>query len=234
MAQGALSLTVNDAANCPVRNGVCGLAPDMTIVVFDQAGQFDWFTVGQIQNPVVSLQTHQNGLASAYPAGSFVAAAESDTYWHDPSARQLRHYDGYQTDVPVADNVVGLSFEYFGDPDPPTRPKPPVGATNCLYDAGGNLVAGLTQLGAQGSLAPLPLSILTDGPWCGAGDNRFDADLLRVRSIRVTLRIQATQAAHRGTGPDYANPGAARTALKIVPDYSAPFIVTPRNLGLGR
>ena len=234
MAQGVLSLTVNDAPNCPARNGVCGLSPDMTIVVFDQAGQFDWFTVRQTQNPVVALQTHQTGLASAYPAGAFVAAAESDTYWHDPATRQLRHYDGYQTDVPVADNVVGLSFEYFGDPDPPTRPKPPVGTTNCLYDAGGNLIGGLTQLGTQGSLAPLPLSILTDGPWCGAGDNRFDADLLRVRSVRVTLRIQATQAAHRGTGPDHVNPGAARTALKIVPDYSAPFIVTPRNLGLGR
>jgi prepilin-type N-terminal cleavage/methylation domain-containing protein len=230
---GSLSLTVNDTPSCPARNGVCGLAPDMTIVVFDQAGQFDWFTVRQIQNPLVSLHSHQPGPASGYPSGAFIAAADADTYWHDAAARQLRHYDGYQTDVPVADNVVSAAFEYFGDPDPPDRPKPPLGTANCLYDAAGNLVPGLTQLPAQVSLAPLPLSVLNDGPWCGAGENRFDADLLRVRSIRVTLRIQATQAAHRGRGADYANPGGLRSALSAVPDYTATFIVTPRNPGLG-
>jgi prepilin-type N-terminal cleavage/methylation domain-containing protein len=220
LAPGASGLTVNDAPNCPARDGVCGLAQDMTIVVFDEAGQFDWFTVGQIQNPIVSLRTHQRGLTSAYPSSAFVLAAESDTYWHDPSTRQLRHYDGYQTDVPVADNVVSVSFEYFGDPDPPLRPKPPPGTANCLYDASGNSISGLAQLAAQGSLAPLSLSILSDGPWCGAGDNRFDADLLRVRSIRVTVRIQATQAANRGR--------------VVVPDFSASFVVSPRNLSPGR
>jgi hypothetical protein len=234
LSPGSLSLTVNDASNCPARNGVCGLAPDMTIVVFDQAGLFDWFTVRQIQNPIVSLHSHQPGPASGYPAGAFVAAAETDTYWHDAAARRLRHYDGYLTDVPVADNVVSAGFDYFGDPEPPERPKPPLGTANCLYDEAGNLVAGLTQLPAQGSLARLPLSILNDGPWCGAGDNRFDADLLRVRSVRVTLRIQATQAAHRGRGADYANPGGVRSALRAVPDYTATFVVSLRNPGLGR
>jgi hypothetical protein len=28
-----------------------------------------------------------------------------------------------------------------------------------------------------------------DGPWCGSGDNEFDADLLRIRKVRVTLRM---------------------------------------------
>ena len=44
---------------------------------------------------------------------------------------QLMHYDGADNDVPVVDNVVGLEFEYFGDPQPPvTIGKPltnPVG-----------------------------------------------------------------------------------------------------------
>jgi type II secretory pathway pseudopilin PulG len=217
---GALSLTVNDVPSCPARNGVCGFGRDMTMVVFDESGQFDWFTVRQVQSPIISLQSHQSGSASGYPSGAYVAAAESDTYWYDPSTRQLRHYDGYQTDVPVADDVAALGFEYFGDPEPPVRPRPPPGTANCLYDAAGSLVSGLTQLPAQGSLAPLPLSLLNDGPWCGAGDNRFDADLLRVRSVRVTLRIQATQAIHRGR--------------RLVPDYSAQFTVTPRNLSVGR
>ena len=71
-------------------------------------------------------------------------------------------------------------------------------------------------------------------PWCGAGDNRFDADLFRVRRVRVTIRIQATQAGHRGSGPDYVNPGFTGSSQLAVPDYTAVFDVAPRNLNLGR
>ena len=39
------------------------------------------------------------------------------------------HYDGYLTAFPVVDNVVGLNFEYFGDPDPPDRCGSPVEPT---------------------------------------------------------------------------------------------------------
>ena len=231
---GSLNLTVNEPSNCPVRNGVCGLMPDISVVVFDEGGTVDWFRVKQILNPAVLIQPQQSQ-SSGYLPGAYVAEAESDVYWHDSSARQLRHYDGYQTDVPVVDNVVSLSFEYFGDPLPPVRPKPPPGTANCLYDAGGNLTASLSVLTPQGgSLAPLPLSMLSDGPWCGAGDNRFDADLLRVKRVRVSLRIQATQAAHRGSVADYVIAGFGRGALGVVPDYSIAFDIAPRNLNVSR
>ncbi len=235
MASGASSLSVNEPGHCPSRNGACGLAPDTTVVVFDQAGQSDWFTIGQLLSPLATVLPHQSSSAAAYPPGAYVAQAEADTYWHDPVTRQLRHYDGYQTDVPVVDNVVGLSFEYLGDPDPPVRPKPALGTANCLYDASGNVLPGLSRLSAQGgSLAELPLPILNDGPWCGAGDTRFDADLLRIRAVRVRIRLQAGQAAHRSTGTEYAVPGSSRSAQRSVPDFSAAFVVAPRNLNLGR
>jgi prepilin-type N-terminal cleavage/methylation domain-containing protein len=235
MGGGALTLTVDEPANCPIRNGVCGLAQGMKVVVFEQSGVFDWFTVTQVQSQAVTLVSHQPGPSPGHPAGSYVAQGETDVYWHDPSARQLRHYNGYQTDVPVVDNVVALSFEYFGDPQPPMRPKPPPGVANCLYDAAGNPVPGLVTLATQGSsLAPLPLSMLGDGPWCGAGDNRFDADLLRVKVVRVSLRVQATQSVYRGTGSDFASPGSNRNAWRGVPDYAAMFDVVPRNLNLNR
>jgi type II secretory pathway pseudopilin PulG len=231
---GSLSVTVNEPSNCPLRNGACGLSEDMSVVVFDERGAFDWFVVKQILNPGVLLQPHQTSPAG-YPSGAYLAAAATDIYWHDASARQLRHYDGYLTDVPVVDNVVGLGFEYFGDPAPPTRPKPPLGTANCLFDAGGNLSSALAPLTPQGgSLAELPLSMLSDGPWCGTGDNRFDADLLRVRRVRVSIRIQAAPAASRGTGAGYVNAGFGRSGLAAVPDYSIAFDVTPRNLNLGR
>jgi prepilin-type N-terminal cleavage/methylation domain-containing protein len=59
---------------------------------------------------------------------------------------------------------------------------------------------------------------LADGPALGAGPNRFDADLLRVRRIRVTLTIEAPGSS---TGLD------ARLRRRRVS-----FDVTPRNLGV--
>jgi prepilin-type N-terminal cleavage/methylation domain-containing protein len=215
-ASGALQMTLNEPPNCLGRNGVCGLARDMTILLFDPIGAFDSYVVDQVQPPSIFLVSRQRGVSPGYPAGSIVAEAEFDTYWHDPIARQLRHDDGFVTDVAVVDEVVGVGFEYFGEPGPPARPKPPLGTANCLYDSSGTATPGLSQLPAQGgSLAALPLSMFADGPWCGAGDNRFDADLLRIRQIRVTIRIQAPQ------------PSTA-------PAYSATFVVSPRNLSLGR
>ena len=51
----------------------------------------------------------------------------------------------------------------------------------------------------EGSLAKLPLTMFQNGPWCGGGDNEFDADLLRIRKVRVTLRMQAASPTLRGT-----------------------------------
>jgi hypothetical protein len=42
---------------------------------------------------------------------------ETHSYYFDAAASQLRHFDGLATDVPVADNVVALAFEFSGGPD---------------------------------------------------------------------------------------------------------------------
>jgi hypothetical protein len=49
-------------------------------------------------------------------AVTIVAETGTHHYYLDRAARQLRHYDGLATDAPVADNIVGLSFEYSGEP----------------------------------------------------------------------------------------------------------------------
>ena len=64
------------------------------------------------------------------------------------------------------------------------------------------------------------------------GDSRFDADLLRVRRIRIALRFQASDPAVRGAGVHFANPGFARRETVMVPDRTLEIDVTPRNLGL--
>ena len=56
-----------------------------------------------------------------------------------------------------------------------------------LYDAAGNYLNLPTLVADEGSLATLTKAILTDGPMCGGGSNQFDADLLRVRKVRVSV-----------------------------------------------
>ena len=49
-----------------------------------------------------------------------------------------------------------------------------------------------------------------------AGGNQFDADLLRVRKVRVTLRVQVASAALRGMDQTLCkNPGKSQGGAKI-------------------
>jgi hypothetical protein len=96
---------------------------------------------------------------------------------------------------------------------------------------------GLAPFGAAADpLVDLDPARLTDGPWCpdAASPARYDADLLRIRRVRVTLRLQAAAAALRGIGPRFARPGTSSDGTRVVPDVQVSFDVTPRNMGLGR
>jgi len=74
------------------------------------------------------------------------------------------------------------------------------------------------------------------GPeFCGAGGNQYDPDLLRVRKVRVSLRVQVASASLRGMNQTlWKNPGKSQGGAKTVPDYTVTFEVTPRNLNLAR
>ena len=226
-------VTIDYPPNCPAGQVLCGFQAGMTAVVFDAAGHFDLFSITSVQSSGAQWRMQGTGSGNVYPAGTAVSEVQSRTYYFDAVTSQLRQYDGDQTDVPVVDNVVSVAFEYFGDPQPPQRPRPPLGVDNCLYDAAGNLKP-LPVLAASGSLAPLPLSMLSDGPWCGSGATQFDADLLRVRMITVSIRVQASPAVFRGAGSAFARAGTTRESARYLPDVTASFAVTPRNLNGGR
>ncbi len=233
----AADLRVEQMPGCPPNDPLCGFAAGSAVLVFDLEGHFDAFTVTQVLGGAGQLRPWQpGGVASfSYPAGAVVTEAQFHTYYFDAQNRQMRHFDGYLTDTPVVDDVVGLAFEYYGDPSPPRVPKPPAGTANCLYDTAGNPVPGMATLSAQGaSLAELPLALFGDGPWCGEGDNRFDADLLRIRTVRVTLRLQVGNDMMRGRSLDFAVPGKSLSAARSLPDYAVRFDVSPRNMGGGR
>lgn len=174
---------------------------------------------------------------------------------------RLMHYDGRETDSPVIDHVVDLRFDYFGDPRPPALlpqvdlagegpwttygPKPPpigrddprdawAAGENCTFSvADGVHVPRLAALGAGRAPVPLGTAQLTDGPWCpDAGDPvRFDADLLRIRRVRVIVRVQAGAATMRGrAGPWFRRGGTPVSAFAVVPDQEIQLDVSPRNL----
>jgi hypothetical protein len=236
MPPNSSEMKVTYPPNCQVPKELCGFEVGQTVIIFDSTGHWDTFTLTQVQDSAGHLQHHGQQLNYTYEAGSTITQAVSNTYYLERSTNQLMRYDGYKTTIPIVDNVVDLRFEYFGDPAPPTKPDPGIGGqANCLYDAMHNLVGLPTLTADEGSLAILPLAMLKDGPWCGGGDNEFDADLLRVRKIRVTLRMQASSEWLRGSNPQlFLNPGRATQSMTMVPDYVVRFDITPRNLNLIR
>ena len=79
--------------------------------------------------------------------------------------------------------------------------------------------------------------MLTDGPWCpdAAFLTRYDADLLRIRTIGIRLRVQVASAELRGpAGVLFRNAGTAKSNKHLVPDQEVRIDVVPRNFNLGR
>lgn len=174
---------------------------------------------------------------------------------------QLMRYDGAGSDVAVVDHVVALSFAYYGDPNPPLLVKPitdpigpwttygpkppPVDEQLSLYPTGENCAFQLDAVGLHvprlpvlaGGLGTAPVGLmegqLTDGPWCPDATNphRFDADLLRIRKVDVTLRVESALSALRGpAGLLFTRGGTSRSGERWLPDFEVRFSVAPRNL----
>jgi hypothetical protein len=269
MPESSQELKVNAQANCPPskQEQLCGFKKGMRVMIFDPSGAWDSMTITQVQDPALHLQ-HAGKLSQAYAAGSWITQLAMHTYYlkTDTSTNtyQLMHYDAYQSDTPVLDNVVKLEFQYFGEPQPPTilpgkslsdaigpyttyGPKPPVIGVNNANDSwpagencafmvqNGQQVPRMAVLAVGNGQVELPSSILTDGPWCPDDQysNRYDADLLRIRRVRVKLRVQVAPISMRGpAGVLFTRGGTA--SERYVPDQEVSFDVTPRNLNLGR
>jgi prepilin-type N-terminal cleavage/methylation domain-containing protein len=265
MPSTSAELKVNAEPGCPSGQDLCGFTTGMTVLIYDTTGAYDTMTITNVQSSADHLQHNQQGdLSQTYGVGAKIAQVQQHSYYLDTVAQQLMHYDGYDPPVPVLDQVVGLTFEYYGDPNPPVLrdgngltsqavtygPTPPaIGVVNGTWPAGENctiqMSSGtqqprLASLGTGGSLVLLTQAELTDGPWCpnATNANRFDADLFRIRKIRVTLRLQTGNPSLRGSmlaGTDsiWVTPGTG-TGTRLVPDQQIKFDVSPRNMNLVR
>jgi hypothetical protein len=238
-------------------------------MVYDDTGSYDTFRVTAVQPGALELQHNMRDTRQSYAAGARIVEAASHTYAlkvdPDTDTFQLVHYDGVASDAAVVDHVIGLTFEYFGDPWPPIllRPvsdpigpwttygpkPPPLAVQSTAYAAGENCafqidattrrqVPRLPTLGdGSPSLVKLSDAQLTDGPWCPDATNphRYDADLLRIRRVSVTLRVEASLSAFRGpAGVLFTRGGTARSANRWVEDQEIRFDISPKNLNVGR
>lgn len=272
-----LKVTSTSDPGCPTDpntgqpDASCGFGVGESVLIFDDTGSFDTFTITQVQTNMgqgqLGLQHRQQGpLSKAYGPGARIAAVKTNVYFYNAPTNQLMFYDGSATSsgVPVLDNVVGVNFEYYGEPMAPQLrhpgtdetttygPKPPAlgvvqgnwpAGENCTFQVvGGAQQPRLATLGnANGGLVQLAAPQLTDGPWCpdSLNTNRFDADLLRIRKVRVTLRLQAADMAVRGgndgtASTPFINAGTSKGGYGYVPDQIIRFDVSPRNLNLNR
>jgi Tfp pilus assembly protein PilW len=264
-------------AGCPTTDPLCGFKVGMSVLIYDQNGHADIFTITQVIDPnqnTIKLQHNGSKLTYPFPMNpstkivqtfSFTYYLKTDTA---NNVYQLMRYDGTNNpDVPVVDNVVSLQFHYYADPQPPQLngralsdlsgpattygPRPPTAGQNtgdgwpngenCAFMfTNGQLGPRLPVLGgnpASNTLVELTAAQLNDGPWCpgAAGNTQWDADLLRIRKVGLTLRVQAAVAALRGPASTlFTYGGTSKDGTKWVPDQQITFNVSPRNMNLGR
>lgn len=212
VAHPAADLSIDpDAAGCPA-GGVCGFTTGARAAIVDTerlGAGFDLFSVTQALAGL-GHSAPNPPLSKLYRAAtSVVLPIEQNVYYLDRDERRLMRYDGFKSALPLVDHVVDLRFAYFADAHPASVSAPLDDAGNCAYGPGDPPRPLLMPL-AAGTISEIPLERFTDGPFCGIAPNRFDADLLRIRRVRVTLRLQAADASVR--------------------DVEVTFHVAPRNM----
>lgn len=181
----------------------------------------------------VPLLSHYDGFVTTRPAVDHVVALAFE-YFGDPEPPRLR---------PSADLTAPRGPWTTYGPVPPLVGVDDADTAwgageNCVFEViGGMHQPRLPSLGAPGDLVPLSAAQLSDGPWCpdAAGPRRFDADLLRIRQVRVRIRVEAARDALRGAaGPLFVRAGPASRAASVIPDHEAVLDVVPRNYATAR
>jgi prepilin-type N-terminal cleavage/methylation domain-containing protein len=226
-----VSVALKTGLGC-LGSGVCGFLPGMRAAIFDARAPGEGYELFSVTDIGAGLGhgAPNPPFTRAYAAASaMVVPVVHHVYYRDAATNRLMLYDGFQSDVPLLDNVVGLQFTYFADPSPSSVAPPSSLTASCLYTAGVPPTPLLQPLPGL-TLVPLTTTQLRDGPFCGLAPARFDADLLRIRRVRVTIRMQAAAEHLRGSSANFVNPGSASVGGEDVKDYEMTFDVAPRNM----
>jgi prepilin-type N-terminal cleavage/methylation domain-containing protein len=196
---------INIGPGCPLNDAVCGLSRASTVLASDDTRSIDAFHVDDVQDTVLVLRHTMSDSAKSYAPGSRLVHAVVRSYF-------------LKVDT-SADSVQLVRDDGNGAVVP-------------VVD---HVVAlGLEYFGGASNTERLDASVLADGPWLpdAGAPSRFDADLLRVRSIAVTIRVESALATLRGpAGPLFSRGGTSRRGSRFLPDLQMRVHVSPRNLG---
>lgn len=260
-AAGQSTLVLARPAYCALASPTCRFAPGDDLMVTDAFGRFELAVVRAVSPPlVVDLAAP---LAASWRAGGVASVVIPHSYAlrADPATGlfQLVRALGAGPANPVIDFVTRFDVQWAldgaapspllapdgtvegvtagGVPPPPGEvgdPWWPAGET-CLFarDATGALVSRLAPLGA--GAVPVPLPSLADGPWCPSpsAPTRWDADLVRVADIRLSLSV-AVASAHLRLPMTPPLAGSSRRAARLVPDLTMAAAVRPGRRAGGR
>ena len=196
---------VNIGPGCPLNDAVCGLSRASTVLASDDTRSFDLFHVDDVQGEVLVLRHTMTDSAKVYAAGSRLIEAVVRSYFLKVDSTT----DSVQL---VRDDGDGVAV-------------PVVDHTVDLR---------LEYFGGTSNTDRLDAAVLADGPWLpdALAPNRFDTDLLRVRSIAVTIRVESAVAALRGpAGPLFSRGGTSRRGSRFLPDFQMRVHAALRNLG---
>jgi prepilin-type N-terminal cleavage/methylation domain-containing protein len=202
---------------------LCGFEDGMQAIVFDRTGPgfgYDVFTIGNASPGWIARSSGEGNFSQIYTSTAVVREVVQRIYYLDRSDAanvRLMRSDGRST-FPLVDGLSELRFTYLADPDPSSVFAGGAAGGTCVYAPGAPPRALLAPLGGI-SLAELSVSDLTDGPFCGIPPTRFDADLLRVRRVRVSLRT------------DIAGGSRSARASSL---FELTFDVSPRNFNFSR
>jgi hypothetical protein len=221
-AEAAVTGPAGDASGIPVGGSTpcvvsptCGFTEGMQAVILDGSGPgfgYDVFTVGATVPG--AIWPASGSFSRVYDTSGQVSEVVRRTYYLDRSDTtnvRLMRGDG-RSAFPLLDDIRNLRFVYYADPDPASVSTAGSESGTCVYAAGPPPRPLLAALGGH-ALAQLAPAELTDGPFCGSAPNRFDADLLRIRRVRVHLAIGA---------------GSRDQSWELA------FDVSPRNVNLSR
>jgi len=215
-----VAMSIGGTPAC-TRSVTCGFQDGMRAIVFDRSAPgrgYDVFTVADASAGSLTREADEGSFSTASTPTAHVAEVVAHRYYldrSDASNVRLMRGDG-RSAFALVDGVRDLRLTYYADPDPSSAPAIGAASGTCVYAAGPPPTPLLVPLGGV-SLSELSAADLTDGPFCGNAPNRFDADLLRVRRVRVALQIVAVSSASRQPST-----------------FEVSFDVTPHNLNVAR
>ena len=253
---GASTLQLESAFACAGTNPACGFLPGTGSAIFD-AARLERIGVESVFESMSVLQLAAP-MSASFPVGAHVAALQTTTYGTraDTNGVRLVRLTSGGAEQTLIDHLVKLEFTLYGVSAPPVPaaqedappsygPQPPPIAEDDDRDdwpAGENCTMRIDGAGRRsprlpaldGAASPINLNVVSfsDGPWCpdGASVSRFDADLLRVRAIGVSIIVEVPSAQLRGPASQlFGRAGTGTRATQWVPDLELHAVVMLRS-----